>query len=342
VEWTASLWTRSADGEPVVVRLAPPNLIIVRSNGDQLTAPIRHLRPTRASVSGGGVRLEWNHSVLVVRDESILGALGAPPRHLGLGIFGVVGISFLLLLGGIYAGWQWLLPGAAAALARQVPLSWERELGRSVVAPYRLRPAPCPDAQRASEAIVERLRRGIQPQHYEFHLQVIDDPTVNALAAPGGHLVVFRGLIDRTATPEELAAVLAHEMAHLLERHSLQVIFRSTAWWAILALLTGDPSGLATVAAASLGQLHFQRQHEQQADQLAMLLLERAAIDPHAMAAIFRKLEESAAGSLPPYLSTHPPIDNRVRLAEAWARAARYPTQPLLVSEPWPPSWQCR
>jgi predicted Zn-dependent protease len=338
VDWVGRFWDGGGQPEQVTVRVEGQTVEIVRPSGEVVHWAVAEVKRGDTGVAGMGIRLEFEGKLLIVRDESIAGALGwKADRHPAYGIAGLIGIGVLILLLLVYAVWQWGLPLLGQSLSWRVPVQWEQELGKTVVEQYRSRAVPCPEMQKATETIVRKLAPSSE---YEFDVQVVDDPMVNALAAPGGYLVVFRGLVERTSSPEELAVVLAHEITHVVNRHTTGAIFRSAALWAILAVVTGDPTGLATQVAGSLGQLHFQRQQEEDADEGARELLTRARIRPQAMAAVFRKLDQAGGVELV-YLSTHPPLAGRIERAERWAGAAKYPVENLQVAGNWPPRASC-
>lgn len=346
MEWTGQYWSGSHEGEPVRLTIAGESLHIRRDSGETLSWPVAEVRRGTTTVSGTGVRLERSGELVIVRDESILGALGWRPERVGVG-FGVVGASGIgLILTGIavfaiFAAWQWGLPLIGQSLANLVPVEWERRLGESVASQYAAAGRTCPELERPVTAIVERLSATMPATPYRFEVRVVDQPVVNALAAPGGYIVVFRGLLGKTASPEELAAVLAHEMGHVVERHSTQMVFRSAALWAIIAYVSGDPASLGAQVAGSLGELHFQRQQEEDADTAAMELLTRAQLKPGALARVFHTLAKDGA-EIPAYLSTHPRIQDRIERAQQWASSAHYPLKPLQVSPVWPPMDACR
>lgn len=114
------------------------------------------------------------------------------------------------------------IPALTAALAPLVPVAWKERLGAAVV--KHLMPAQrycdAPEQLTAVRQIIARLAASAAPQPYTFRVHIADSPMVNALAAPGGHIVLFNGILHQTRTPEELAGVLAHEMQHVLQRHS--------------------------------------------------------------------------------------------------------------------------
>jgi len=167
-------------------------------------------------------------------------------------------------------------------------------------------------------------------------------PIVNAFAAPGGSVVIFRGLLQRTDSPEQLAGVLAHEFQHVLQRHSTRAIIQHTSSGLLIAALTGDVTGplaYGLEAARVLGHLRYSREAETEADTEGLKMLLAARVDPAGMIAFFEppkdtagQDEESAADK---YLSSHP--SDRDRKATLTALATTNPIQPvkLLPSGNW-------
>ncbi len=266
-----------------------------------------------------GIRFESDSHALDITDSGFLNALarvnprvarGQQPEtstefavRLGL----VVVVLLSVMIGVLWAG----IPLMTTALARAVPLSVEEDLGKStvdtIVPPARRRDDP------ALSQTLERLVKAVPDSPYKFHLIVFDDPTVNAFAAPGGYIVVCRGLLENT-TPEEAAAVLAHEMQHVLKRHVMRALVRGVSLTAAIALATGDPSGAITQVGGTLTSLHYQRGDEWNADLEGYHLLKDAGYNPHAMIAMLEKLDK-IQGELPrgvQYLSTHPRTKDRI------------------------------
>ncbi|MBI5627862.1 MAG: M48 family metallopeptidase, partial [Candidatus Rokubacteria bacterium] len=169
----------------------------------------------------------------------------------------------------------------------------------------------------------------------------VDDPTVNALAAPGGFIVVFRGLLERTRTPEELAGVLAHEIEHVLQRHATKALVQHVSTGLLFTALTGDVSGVMAYgfeSARVLGTLRYSRAAEEEADTEGMRLLLAAHIDPAGMIAFFEGMEKrrGEAPGLLTYLSTHPAPEERVARLTRLARApVPAPSRKLLDGYDW-------
>jgi predicted Zn-dependent protease len=147
-------------------------------------------------------------------------------------------------------------------------------------------------------------------------------PIVNAIALPGGDVIVLEGLLE-DATPDELAAVLAHEMAHVIEKHAMRQIAQEIGPAFVGQYIFGGDSALNAlmIGASALGQLHYSRANERHADQLAFEILLRANIDPRSLANFFKKIEkiEKKTGSQNDLLSTHPPTAERINsLSKLW------------------------
>lgn len=171
-----------------------------------------------------------------------------------------------------------------------------------------------------------------------FNFFVVNDSVINAFAGPGGNIGINTGLILAAEFEGELASVVAHEIAHVTQRHIARAI--ELAGQTSVPVLAGilaaaivgianPQAGQATIAAvtgASIqSQLDFTRANEREADRVGMQLLSDAGFDPQAMPAFFEKLQTATRFSRrpPEYLSTHPVTSNRV--ADSRARAAQFP-----------------
>jgi predicted Zn-dependent protease len=176
-----------------------------------------------------------------------------------------------------------------------------------------------------------------------FTFTVINQPVVNAFAAPGGVVALYTGLILAADDENEVAGVLAHEIAHITQQHLYRAIENSQSMSIPLALamlglvLVGGGSGeaiqgamLGGTAAAQQAQIYFTRQNETEADRIGIQTLANAGYDPHGMGRFFEKMSHitRAMGEGPPeYLRTHPVTTSRI--AEAENRAAN-----MTVPEP--------
>jgi predicted Zn-dependent protease len=173
---------------------------------------------------------------------------------------------------------------------------------------------------------------------------LVRDPSVNAFALPGGYIGVHLGLIAITATRDELAAVLAHELSHITQRHIARSIASSkrislvSLASLVVGLLaasrarSGDAANAViagTQAASVQGQLNFSRDMEREADRVGFAVMSGAGFAPGGMASMFEKLDKGSrlndSGGFP-YLRSHPLTIERI--GEARARLGTVPTAP--------------
>jgi predicted Zn-dependent protease len=154
---------------------------------------------------------------------------------------------------------------------------------------------------------------------------------------PGGIIVVNSGLISATRRPEELAGVLAHEIQHVEQRHSLRGAIQDLGLRGLWTVATGDVGAtLAGQAAVELTSRKFSRDDEREADQGAFDLLVQHRIDPSAMADFFTTLDKRVDAQIPELLSTHPASAERKRALVELSQAAGT-FDPLTVNT-WPPA----
>jgi predicted Zn-dependent protease len=199
---------------------------------------------------------------------------------------------------------------------------------------------PDPGIQGYVEGVGKKLAAASERPELPWTFTVLDDPTVNAFALPGGPVFVTRGILTHLNSEAELAAVLGHEIGHITARHSVQQI--SKAQVAQLGLGVGmifseDLRQYGQVAGAGLQLmfLKFGRDAEKQSDELGFKYMVGQGYDPREMAEVFRTLDRASAqaggGRLPEWLSTHPDPGNRAE--KAAERAAAVPNAAQLRSE---------
>jgi predicted Zn-dependent protease len=189
------------------------------------------------------------------------------------------------------------------------------------------------------EEILARLASTVPEAPYSFRVIVVNHPSINAFAAPGGTMVVFQGLLEKTHTPEELAGVLAHEMQHILRRHATRALLQQVSMKVLLAAAVGDAKGLSygLEGAQTLGMLRYNRQSEEEADREGIQMLIAAGIDPRGLPAFFQTIQKDGEKSLqlPSYLSTHPDIKDRIRLLNNLVAGAPASSPRLLPAYDW-------
>jgi len=228
-------------------------------------------------------------------------------------------------------------------IADKLPIEWENKFGDSAFEQVRAQGKLVTDLDARSMsylgAVTNALLPVIKDTGYQFKFYVMNDTNINAFAMPGGHVVIFTGLLDSAGTPEELAGVLAHEIAHVTQRHSLRLMIQSAGLLVAVQSLFGDTSGLLAVlgegARVLIGQ-KYSRDFEREADDVGWNYLLAAEIDPRGMTKFFEKLkaaEKSGAGSMPSalqMLSTHPATDERIANLDAkWNALTKRDFKPL-------------
>lgn len=190
----------------------------------------------------------------------------------------------------------WSLDGMSALAAKRVPVEWEDKLGAGVIAQYRLGKDFMPEKEAAAllAPLTTALTDAMPEKRYQIRFYVVNDPSINAFALPGGHVVIHSALALRAGTAAELQGVLAHEIAHVTEQHGLRAVIRSTGLYVIAQTLLGDASGLVAVM-ANAGPLllnqKYSRDFERAADSEGYELLKRARIDPRGLTAFFATIQ---------------------------------------------------
>jgi beta-barrel assembly-enhancing protease len=191
-------------------------------------------------------------------------------------------------------------------------------------------------ADSALQVITKRLVDALDSSAYRYQFTIIKSKEINAFTIPGGNIFVFSGLIEMSDTPEELAAVLAHEIGHAEKRHVVSKLLKQLSITAIVGILSGgDPSVLTSVLKDILGNT-FDREQEVEADKFALELLEKSSISPKSLARFFEKLNENNLDydKNLEILMTHPHNDNRID------EVRKYKTKNDFESKPFNINWQ--
>lgn len=151
---------------------------------------------------------------------------------------------------------------------------------------------------------------------YQYQWHIAKDAQVNAFAVPGGIIIVNSGLLTAIESPDELAAVLAHEIQHIEQRHALKNMINSAGWAAGMLVLIGDVNIVTAVVIHQLGNLYFGREKEEEADYLGLELLIAQNINPNGMLTFMKRLEQENAVNSPVWLSSHPTTSDRIQQIE--------------------------
>jgi beta-barrel assembly-enhancing protease len=233
----------------------------------------------------------------------------------------IVGIAAVAILWLLYA---YGVPAMSVQVARQMPAEQEVQLGDLLYKQLESTGQITENKEQTKRLNQFWRETGVKTR-LPIQIAVVNNSDVNAFAVPGGRVVVFTGILKKFKRPEQLAALLAHEAAHVENRHSLQQLIRSLAAYGIMAVMFGDISGLTAVLAQNadnLISLSYSRQHEAEADAFAVTQLARHGINP--MGAVWLMEALPTDGDvIPTLLRSHPHNAERVSATRTLAKQTR-------------------
>ena len=218
----------------------------------------------------------------------------------------------------------------ADQLARILPPEGEQALGEATLGQIQTALAQdfsdfvpvcdAPDGLDAMEAMRVRLG-GEFDLPYDINITILDHPMVNAFALPGGQVVFFRGMLETATHPDQIAAVLAHEIGHVVARDPTRIALRSAGSLGVLGLLFGDFAGGAAVLflVEQLIQADYTREAEAAADEFGINMLINAGVDPGALGDLFEALleEHGEIGGIAEHFMSHPALGDRIETSRA-------------------------
>lgn len=337
---------KTAERHEVEVQLSPDSLEI-KKTGDVIHWRYDEVAQTQGGHDGEPVRLERGEEALIIREAGFITSLKEMVPRFGSSFYGPekkvkklvwIPLAALLTLLIGFSVYQWAIPWAAEFAAENVPPSIEDRLGSTFVKGIKDVAPECssPEAHKYTSEIVNRLGAAALPNPYHFKIYILKSKTVNAFALPGGHIVVFSGLIEKTKSPEELAGVLAHEMQHVLKKHTTKGMFQDMSTGLLLKLVFGDIQG-ASNAAHVFGKIRYTKTLEEEADKSGADLLIKANIDPQGMIDLFKGFGENGKteSELLKYISTHPLTNERVAYINKHVKDIPKKTAPLFPGVDW-------
>jgi Zn-dependent protease with chaperone function len=306
-------------------------VLIDGAEGDEVRLSRKSIADARLIVPESARALFTAHA------PQILSRAGERSRGLLL-IGGLVGAG-AALIAALFVG----IPMAAEPLSRVTPKSVEVTMGDNVASQIEFMMPPCTGlraerAMAAAQPLFAELEAAADPG-FKITYQFVEMEAPNALALPGGRVMITSGLLDTLENSDELAAVVAHELAHVKNRDGMVALYRNAGLSILLEVITGG-TGLATQAVLLAGQatqMRHTRGQEEEADRLAMDFMDTANRDPAALARAFKRLktfiQEEEDGKkpgnfeIPEWLASHPDLDKRIEAAQARAKPDR--AQPL-------------
>ena len=233
---------------------------------------------------------------------------------------GLVAVSAWLVI-------EFVLPYAAKPVAERISPRIERAMGERALATLDrtvFHPSALSDDKQAQlHEKFTRLVAGEQGAN-GLDLRFRKAGVPNAMALPGGIIVVTDEMVETVANDAEFAAVVAHEIGHERGHHSVRLVLQASGLAVLMTAIAGDAVGLTVLVAtipAALLQAHYSRQFETEADDYALALLKRHGQPPQAFADLLRRMQRqvpnvASSGPLLQYLSTHPATEERIERAE--------------------------
>jgi predicted Zn-dependent protease len=356
---------RTAAASRVQIRLGEAGVEIMVP-GERRTAlvwPYGELRSGVPLHAGSGAvllsRIPGGPQTLFVPDPGFSRRLLERARHLGAGRQrlmglrpGIAAVAVVALAVGIVRYFDF---HPSQTVARLLPQQTREAMGRNVVASLAgtVRRCETPQGRAALDRLTQRLVRAATDRDLAVRVVLLDWQLVNAFAAPGGQLILTRGLVQKAASPDEVAGVLAHEMGHALELHPETGLVRAMGLSAAAQLIFAGSSGTATNIGILLTQLRYTRVAEREADAHALRILEKAAISVKGFGDFFERVDPSlpARGTAPEkkdepnkgpglakrifeseILRTHPLTKDRLSAVRA---RPTYPATPALDDADW-------
>lgn len=250
-----------------------------------------------------------------------------------LGVFAVLWICFTYLP----------VFKTSADVSSALSLENEEKLGKIIAKGIEKDPSVkmCsnPVLDSAVAIIKSRLEANVGLTEYDYHIKVIESPTINAFTIPGGNIYVYTGLIEFCETPEELAAVLAHEMGHAEKRHVVSKLVKQLGVSLLFSVIGGGDGVMISEIGRTAVSTVFDRGQEKEADDFSFVLMEKSKLNPKSMSSFMRRLREKYAAiekytDNMEWLMTHPNTNSRIKAA------LEYKTAPGFVDVPFSMNWQ--
>jgi len=344
-QWTATLTDlRTKRERQTTVSPTVAGLDVQAEDGEWQSWP--WTRVQQGEGTGKHVEFVWDGQSIRVADTTIVDSIHriAPQTRAQLKSHSTRKIGIILagyaaaIIGAGIAAW-FAIGWTGGWVASMAPRTWEKRIGEIAIRDFAPADSVCGDRELfiALQSISGRLASTLPAEDSTFDIRVVDRPVLNAVTLPGGYIIVYRGLLQSADTPEELAGVLAHEMQHAVQRHSMRALGREFALAAALGLLTGGSDAAAAQWAGALTGLKMQREDEFSADEGALRMLIAAQVGSGGFLSFFEKLSRSEGGApwLEGALSSHPATAERIERVRAWRRDHQDVSRPVIQMDRW-------
>jgi predicted Zn-dependent protease len=176
------------------------------------------------------------------------------------------------------------------------------------------------DLQNYIDSVGQKIARISHRPNWEYHYVAVNHKSINASALPGGYIFITKGMLEKLQSEAQLAAILAHETAHVVARDTSNAISNQIGIGLVLAAATSGQSSSAVMTAAELSRrivgLRYSRQDEREADIAGLDYMVVAGYNPYGIIETMQMLEEQRKETVVEFLSSHPPPANRVAYLE--------------------------
>lgn len=301
-----------------------------------------HIHQLEKTSAGRSIRL-GNRTIggarLTVDDHAIVPILEDRAPHLHSDPLTRERVKAMSAFGGAIAAMIafaiWGIPLLAGPIAHFVPVSWEERVGDDTIKIVNKLLADgkkmCTEPK--GQEILRKLSAklvGSTDTPYDIQVSVANGKIVNAFAVPGGRVVLFRGLIEKAKSPDEVAGVLAHELAHVIHRHPTRGLVASVGWSMLLSVFSGGAAISNEALARLAGHMAtsaYSRDLEAEADSTGVDMLLQANIGSRGLIDFFQSLQglEKKGFKIPEYLSSHPVTSKRIKAIEGKSRQSQAP-----------------
>lgn len=341
--------------QDVVVELTPAALLVRSLSGqllaqwpyaeiDQIVSPDKVLRLGRGRTSLARLEIRDPAFAAAIDEKAVpVDRTGTVQRRLNM----KVAVLVVVAVASFGSMALFALPAIATRLTPLMPFGVERKLGQAVDAQLRATlgsgsanaPLDCGEADRekpgraALQSLIGQLEAAAALS-LPLRAGVLRRKEANAIALPGGQIYLFEGLVAKAETPDELAGVIAHEIAHVARRDGVKSVLETAGLSFLFGMLFGDfvGGGAIVVAARSVLQSSYSREAEAAADAYGVALMNQVGGNAEALGALLSRIEDlHGAGAA--ILRDHPPTADRVAAIHSLAKPAS--GRPLLDRGQW-------
>lgn len=233
----------------------------------------------------------------------------------------------ILLLAACYAGYRFIIPYMTEQIVRNIPKELESKLGNQSLESI---PNFTTQLDSTKSKLLQQFHDDLNKKTNDsIKIYFLNDTIVNAFALPGGHIIIYAGILNKIKTSESLAGLIAHEYIHIKNRHGIRMMVKNSSFYMITSMLIGDITALSTLVLNNvqlLQNLSYSREFENEADTQAYQFLKSNELDPKGMIQLLEALNDYSDANymIPAFLQTHPQTTDRINSIKAMLHNNRY------------------